>query len=162
MNLSVPIPWRSRGFSQVEVLIVISAMALLSAIAFPIVGKLTGSSQLFVLKSNLDHMNTLIREAHRAGPQIIKGLDVGAKGNALPSVSSVCTALTDGSCYLDSDGDGNQDSHEFTFGMDMPENENAYDYLIGQHLTDGYTVKVHGEDPFQLAIFENNELYEVP
>lgn len=138
-------------------ILVMAVMGVISAVAYPIYSKLTDSSKLSVLRSNLHHMNGILREAHRAG-SVATNVDLGAS-----TVSEICTSLTTGAgVFVDTDGDGTLDPHEIGFEMDIPPNSDPYQYLIGQHLTGGFSVSLQGSNPAQLAIYDGEELYEIP
>ena len=140
-----------------------AAIIILSAIAVPLISNLTGSSRLFVLRSNLHEMNSILREAYRAGSTISTDLDLTANEESGTSVSEICSAMTrsDG-IFVDTDKDGKLDTHEMVLGMDIPTNDDPYEYLVGQHLFEDYKVQVHGNAPVQLAVFKNTTLHEIP
>ncbi len=147
----------ARGFTQLEALLVLSVMGLLGAVAIPLVSNVTNSASLTVLKSNLHHMNAILREAHRAGSigTNLEGVESG--------VSVLCERLTHGAgVFVDADNDGELDPHEIGFEMDIPPNKDPYHYLIGQHLESGFAVKLEGDSPAQLAIYEGDKLYDIP
>lgn len=149
----------SRALSQFEMILVMAVMGVISAVAVPLYSNLTESSKLTVLKSNLHHANSSLRAAYRAGP-VATNIDLTGEGM---TVESICTNLTTGGgVFVDSDGDGVLDPHEIGFEMDLPPNQDPYEYLIGQYLFGNYSVNLHGDAPVQLAIFDNDSLYEVP
>lgn len=136
-----------------------AVIGVISAVAFPMFSNLTESSKLGVLKANLHHMNAIIREAHRAG-SVATNVDFTSEDL---SVGDICKSLTTGAgVFVDSDGDGDLDPHEIGFEMDVPPSDDPYAYLIGQHLMDDFEVKLEGDDPVQLAIYDGEELYEIP
>lgn len=115
-----------------------------------------------MLKSNLHHMNSILREAHRAG-SVATNIDSLGSQNAPATVSDVCEKLTQGAgLFIDTDGDGTMDPHEIGFEMDIPPSQDPYDYLVAQHLIDDFSVKIDGSSPVQLAIYKSAIRYEIP
>ena len=157
-----PVTRSLKAFSQFEAILSLAIMSIIGAIAVPLVSNVTDSSKLSVLKSNLHHMNSILREAHRAG-SVTTNIDSLGSEDTAATVSDVCDKLTQGAgLFIDIDGDGTMDPHEIGFEMDIPPSDDAYDYLIGQHLTDDFTVKIEGDSPIQLAIYKSDTLYEIP
>lgn len=163
MNIRrISVPKSLKAFSQFEAILSLAVMSLIGSIAVPLVSNVTDSSKLSVLKTNLHHINSILREAHRAG-SIATNLDSLGSEDDPPTVSEVCDKLTQGAgLFIDSDGDGTMDPHEIGFEMDIPPKDDPYDYLIGQHIIDDYNVKIEGSSPIQLAIYKSATLYEIP
>lgn len=153
---------RQAGFTFHEALLAIALVGIISAIAVPIVSNSHDESRLRVLRSNVRQMNNLLREAHRFGAQGTTDSQLkGSKGAA--TVSDVCSALTiNQAVFVDNDGDGTLDPHEFAFQMDLPPNTEPYSHLVAQFLTNGYNIQIKGDAPIQLAIYVNGLYQETP
>jgi type II secretory pathway pseudopilin PulG len=154
---------RLRGFTQYEVLMVLAVMATLTTVAMPIYTNLTGSSKLRVLSYNLHNMNRMFREAYRSGVAASSNLSSLHAVESETSVESICTAfgIKDG-LFVDSDGNGSLSADEIGFRMDIPPGSDPYEFLVGQHLHDDYSVKVESHLPLQLAIYNGTTIHELP
>ena len=117
---------KKKGFSLVELLVVIAVIGVIAAIAIPAMSNIFGNSRQAKAKRNAQNIASVYAAARAAGASF-----TGNSGNGT-DVSSVTTDLATGI-----PGAGNFATSKFQVSMDAAEITAATTYLDGADLANG-------------------------